>query len=109
MRPRIRRCLGFLLVAGAALAAARPGAAASAMEGSQLAAACASCHRPDGRGTGIPPIAGLDEDRIVKSMLAYRSDVHGSQIMHVVAAALSPDEIAAIARYLARRQVSAGQ
>jgi cytochrome c553 len=101
--------LGFFLVAVTIFAVARPSAAASVVEGSQLAAACASCHRPDGRGTGIPTIAGLDEDRIVKLMLAYRLESHGNQIMHVVASALSPEEIAAIAHYLARQQVSAGR
>jgi cytochrome c553 len=87
---------------------AQPGAAIAGNQGRELAAACASCHRPDGHGTAIPSIAGLDETRIVHSMLAYRSADQGNQIMHVVAGALSPEEIATVAHYLAR-QPSAGR
>lgn len=65
------------------------------------ASACASCHRPEGAGTAIPSIAGWDEKRIVDAMLAYRSGQRASQIMRVVASAVSLDEIAAIARVLA--------
>ncbi len=84
--------------------AAAPGIAFSATPAAQLAASCAACHLSGADGAGIPPIAGHDEKRIEQTMLAYRSDAHGSQIMHVVAAALSPAEIATIAHYLAGTQ-----
>jgi cytochrome c553 len=80
----------------------QPCAAAPANQGRELAAACASCHRPDGHDTVIPSIAGLDESRIVHLMLAYRSAERGSQIMRVVADALTPEEIEAVANYVAR-------
>jgi cytochrome c553 len=96
----VRRAAVALAVALGGLIA-QPGAAAAGNQGRELAAACASCHRPDGRGTAIPAIAGLDEGRIVQSMLAYRAAAGGNQIMHVVAGALSPEEIAAVAHYIA--------
>jgi cytochrome c553 len=82
--------------------AAQPSAAAPANQGRELAAACASCHQPDGHDTVIPPLAGLEESRIVHLMLAYRSAEQRSQIMHVVAGALTPEEIQAVAHFVAR-------
>src|ERR1700728_3146645 len=96
-----RRIPGIALVAVLVSLAAQPCAAAADAQGAQLAAACASCHRADGRDSGIPPVVGLDESRIVKSLWAYRSGERAGPIMHVVAAALSPEEITAVAHYLA--------
>ena len=101
MTAGVRRFGGLPLIAGLACLAAQPCAAASGNQGTQLAASCASCHRPDGRDTGIPPVVGLDESRIVQSMRAYRAGERTSQIMNVVAAALSAEETAAVAHYLA--------
>jgi cytochrome c553 len=97
----VRSFVGLPVIAGLACLAAQPCVAASGNQGAQLAASCASCHRPDGRDTGIPPVAGLDESRIVQTLRAYRSGERASQIMHVVAAALSSEESAAVAHYLA--------
>jgi cytochrome subunit of sulfide dehydrogenase len=96
-----RRLPGLPVIAGLVSLAGQPGAAAADAQGAQLAAACASCHRADGRDSGIPPVVGLDESRIVKSLWAYRSGERAGPIMHVVAAALSPEEITAVAHYLA--------
>jgi sulfide dehydrogenase cytochrome subunit len=103
----MRRFGGLPLIVGLACLAAQPCTAASGNQGAQLAASCASCHRPDGRDNGIPPVVGLDESRIVQSMRAYRSGERTSQIMHVVAAALSPEEIAAVAHSLAGQRPAA--
>jgi cytochrome subunit of sulfide dehydrogenase len=67
----------------------------------QLAAMCAACHRLDGGDRGIPPIIGLGEDRLTRSMLAYRSSEHPSHIMHAIALSLTDQEIASVARFLA--------
>jgi cytochrome c553 len=88
---------------------AQPSAAAPADQGRELAAACASCHRTDGHDTVIPSIAGLDESRIVHLMLAYRAAEQGSQIMHVVAGALTAEEIEAVAHYVARHPIEPKQ
>jgi sulfide dehydrogenase cytochrome subunit len=95
------------VLASLACLAAPRGAAAAADQGAQIAAACASCHRLDGRDTGIPPVVGLDEQSIVQAMLAYRSGQRAGQIMKVVAASLSPEELAAVAHYLAARRPAA--
>jgi sulfide dehydrogenase cytochrome subunit len=92
------------VAAGVAMSSPASTVATPADQGSQLAAACASCHRLDGRDTGIPPVVGLDAASITQAMLAYRSGARASQIMQVVARALTPPQIASIARYLAARQ-----
>ncbi len=98
---------GYLALAGLASVLA-PGAAmaGSQVAGSRVAAACAACHRLDGRDTALPPVAGADEAGIVRALLAYRAPDASSQIMHVVAGALSPEEIAAVAHYLAAQPVA---
>ncbi|MDK1494139.1 cytochrome c4 Flags: Precursor [Sinorhizobium sp. 7-81] len=72
-------------------------------QGAQIAATCASCHHPTDGGQAIPPIATLDEQAIVKAMLAFRASESPSHVMHAVALSLSDDELAATARYLADR------
>ncbi|QFI68589.1 c-type cytochrome [Sinorhizobium alkalisoli] len=72
-------------------------------EGSRIAATCASCHDPFGRELGIPPIVTLDEQTIVKRMLAYRTSEGPSHVMHAIALSLSDDEVAAVARHLAAK------
>ncbi len=76
-------------------------AAVSTSQGGQLAASCAACHAAQAHDGAIPTILGWNEQRLAATMMAYRADAGRSQIMHVVAAALSPDEIAAVAHYLA--------
>ncbi len=65
--------------------------------GAQLAASCAACHRLDGGGT---PIIGMQAEALTSMMLAFRLDTQSNQIMHIVSASLSDEEIAALARYL---------
>lgn len=69
--------------------------------GSQLAATCASCHRLDGHGKGIPSIVGLEVEKLAGMMQAFKSDERSSHIMRAVSLSLSNDEIAALAHYLA--------
>ena len=75
-------------------------AAEDISEGSRIAATCASCHDPAGRAQGIPPIVTLDEQAIVKRMLAYRASESPSHVVHAVALSLSDEEVRAVARYL---------
>ena len=83
--------------------------AAADNQGAQLAATCASCHRLDGRDKGIPPVVGRDEESLARALLAYKSGVRQSPIMHAVAGSLSDEEIAIVARYLAARGKEAKQ
>ena len=95
---------GALALCGACALAcwfAASSGAAPGNTGGQLAAACASCHRLDHGDAGTASIAGMEESQLVQMLLAYRSGQRPSQIMQVVAGALSPDEIAAVAHYLA--------
>jgi cytochrome c553 len=80
---------------------------AGAADGSQLAASCASCHAAGGTGAAIPSIAGTGAGRIVGLMLGYRSGARQSQIMQIVATALTPGEIVAVAQYLAQQPAGA--
>jgi cytochrome c553 len=90
----------------AALAAALIGlatqaeAALSGNQGSQLAASCASCHGASAGNGAIPSLAGLTELQINQAMTSFRSSTREGPIMHIVASALSPEEIAAVAHYL---------
>lgn len=76
-------------------------AAADTSQGAQIAATCASCHDPTGRGQGIPPLTTLDEQTFVTRMHAFRASESPSHVMHAVALSLGDGELAAVARYLA--------
>lgn len=78
-------------------------AARAADTAAQLAGACVACHRLDGQDSGIPAIVGRPEADIVSAMTAYRAGARPSQIMRVVANALTPAEIVAIAHYLSQQ------
>ena len=91
-----RRDAAFLL----ACLAAVPAFADPAAHDRALAAFCSSCHSLRGATSGIPSVAGMQETQIEQSLLAYRNRQRSSQIMQVVAASLTPDEIAEVSRYL---------
>jgi len=95
----------------AALAAAlispaiQAAAALSGNQGSQLAASCTSCHGTNPSNGGIPSLAGLTEPQIIQAMTSFRTGKRQGPIMHIVASALSPEEIAAVANYLSSQRV----
>ncbi|TJW06719.1 MAG: c-type cytochrome [Mesorhizobium sp.] len=95
MRPVTRSAIA----AGFALLVSQSGAA-GADQGAQLTAACASCHRLDGRDMAIPPIAGVDQDKLVSAMQAFKSGERPSQIMYIMVRSLTDEEVATVARYL---------
>ncbi|MET4691775.1 c-type cytochrome [Sinorhizobium fredii] len=98
--------LGLLLLALLLLPSSP--AAVDASQGAQIAAACASCHEPGGRGRAIPPIAALDEQTIVRLMRGYRASEKPSHVMHAVALSLSDEEITAVARYVSAKGKDGG-
>jgi cytochrome c553 len=65
---------------------------------------CASCHRPEGGDSGIPPLIGLGEAGLAHALIAYKSGERTSHIMHAIALSLSNEEIAGVARFLATRE-----
>lgn len=79
------------------------GMAANNERGVQLVAMCAACHRLDGHDTAMPPIVGMDAQKLADAMAAFKSGARSSQIMHAVALQLSDAEIETLAEYLAAR------
>lgn len=70
------------------------------------APACIGCHGVDLKGTldnGYPRLAGLPAKYIVKQLHDFRSGERANAIMQPIAAALTEDEIAAVAQELSRR------
>lgn len=101
---RARPLVGFSIAASLALLGSQAGAAADDGQGAQLAAACTSCHSLNRVDEGIPIIAGLDEQRTIDAMQAYRASETPSHVMHAVALSLSDEELASVARYLAAQK-----
>jgi cytochrome c553 len=98
------RLCSFAGFIGAALLSTATHAAMTGSDGRQLSASCASCHAAPGGDNAIPSLAGLDKAQIVQAMLDFRAGTRQGPIMHIVASALSPDEIAALAQYLSAQQ-----
>ena len=70
----------------------------------QEAAVCAACHGQYGFSMGPlwPTLAGQHEDYLVKSLEAYRSGDRKDPVMMPMAANLSDQDIALLARYFSR-------
>ena len=99
---RTRQILALAITSPGLVCCRRSGAARrTSIEGAQLAATCASCHRLDGGDKGIPTIIGLGEEKLTSAMLAYRASESPNHIMHAIALSLSDEEIASVARYVA--------
>jgi cytochrome c553 len=65
---------------------------------------CASCHGPLAQGnpaSGAPKLAGLAPDMIVNKLKDFAAG-SGNPTMQVVAQALSPDEMQAVAHYVSK-------
>jgi sulfide dehydrogenase cytochrome subunit len=101
----MRAVTALCLIAGPMLLSGEPRGEGTG-QGAQLAAACASCHASDGSDKGIPAIVGLEEQRIVAAMRAYKASESPSHVMHAVALSLSDEELASVARYLAEHGTS---
>lgn len=94
--------LALLFHAMPALASSEPGKAikGDAAFGEYLSGTCVTCHQASGRSTGgIPPIVAWPEDQFVAVMNSYRSKDRENQVMRTIAAALTDEEIAALAAY----------
>jgi len=100
--------LSRLLAIGSAigsLSIASPSAAVD-NSGAQLAMTCAACHRLDKQAAddppqGIPPITGLEPEKLIIMMRGFQQNEQTNHIMHTVSRQLSDNEIAAVAFYLA--------
>ena len=72
--------------------------------GRDWAGACSGCHGTEGRSEGaIPSIAGMQKDRFVELMEAFRNGTRPATVMHQHARGLSEEQISAIGDYFASR------
>ena len=88
---------------------AGPAAHAGPHADSQLAAACASCHASRPEAAVMPVLTGRTAASIAQALRAYRSGARTGQIMQVVAASLSLEEIDGIAQAIAAQPASIGR
>jgi sulfide dehydrogenase cytochrome subunit len=95
------RSIALAIAVSLIILSANRGMTADSERGAELAATCATCHRLDGRGRGIPSIVGMDSEKLTGAMSAFKSGVRSSSIMHAVALSFSDAEIATLAEYLA--------
>ncbi|WP_292658517.1 c-type cytochrome [Nitratifractor sp.] len=85
------------------------GATLMAADGAALFAKCAGCHGQDGKTKALGksnPIAGMAADEIVKDLQGYKAGTlnkHGmGGVMKGQAAALSDDDMKALADYISK-------
>jgi len=85
------------------------GATLMAADGAALFAKCAGCHGQDGKTKALgksAPIAGMPADQIVKDLQGYKAGTlnqHGmGGVMKGQAAALSDDDMKALADYISK-------
>jgi len=72
---------------------------------------CAACHAPDGNGviTLNPKLAGQHPEYLVKQLTEFKSGKRANAVMSGMAAALSDEEIKALAAYFAGKKLNPGQ
>ncbi|WP_407353965.1 c-type cytochrome [Luteimonas sp. R10] len=83
------------------LAVAAVSPAPAAQPGPPGASSCSGCHAPTGAGDGIPGLEGLDAERIVADMRAFRSGEREATVMDRIARGFTEEETRAIAEWLA--------
>lgn len=80
--------------------------AAMAADGKTLYAKCAGCHGADGTKTAqSKALKGMSADAVTKAMEGYKAKKFGGPkkaVMESQAAALSPDDIKALAAYVSK-------
>jgi cytochrome c553 len=71
--------------------------------GTELAKACVKCHELDGVkvGKGVPFIAGITQEYLIRSMLAYSNGSRDHAEMKKIVEAMEPDEIRDVSAYYA--------
>jgi len=98
---------GLAVVAALTLVAA-PAAAQDPTRptGEQIAMNCGTCHGTYGRAfdEAMPPLAGMDEDKFVSAMIAFRDGKRPGTIMNRLAPAFTEDDYRAIAEYFAAQE-----
>lgn len=95
-------CVGLAMPAQAqdASAEARPDGRPSAL---LIAQNCGTCHGLEGRvfTESMPPLAGMNREKFVAAMIAFRDDQRPATIMDRLAKAFTEDDFQAMADYYA--------
>ncbi len=71
--------------------------------GEYLAGECAACHAPSGGDGSIPRIHAKAKDYLASALLEYKNLQRPNEVMRGVTAALTNDEIAALATYFSEQ------
>lgn len=72
-------------------------------------APCASCHGPAGRKFGAPPLANQEAAYIERQLASFAQGIRNNDIgeqMRVIAKALAPDEMHALAAFYGKKRVA---
>ncbi|MBS3649053.1 c-type cytochrome [Pseudaminobacter sp. 19-2017] len=98
--------LALLLVSSAPV-----GAAGGVLAGRKKAQQCETCHGLDGLAkiAEAPNIAGQNEQYLIKQLLAFKSGALKSEMMSIVAQALSESDIEDLAAYYAAIEIKVGK
>lgn len=72
---------------------------------------CAACHAPDGNSviTLNPKLAGQHPEYLQKQLMEFKSGKRANAVMSGMAAALSNEEMKALAAYFASKKLTLGQ
>lgn len=75
------------------------------LNGTALSAQCAPCHGTNGQefSEAMPTIAGMPEEQIVESMIAFREGTRPAIIMDRVSRGFNDDEIKAMAVFFSKQ------
>ena len=72
--------------------------------GAVLTNTCYSCHGTDGKSVGdMPTIAGKSESFIAKKLKGFKKGTEDSTVMNKIAKGFTDAEIAAIAKFFAKK------
>ncbi len=100
-----RLLLASLLAGGAAALPPVQAQGADPSLGRNLSAACANCHGTGGQSvSGMPALAGLNKDYVVKQMKDFRSGARPATIMHQISKGYTDEQIEAMAGYFAAQK-----
>lgn len=79
------------------------------VQGRNWAGACTGCHGTEGRSSGaIPSIAGIEKQKFVRLMMAFRDGSQPATVMHQHARGLNDDQIEKLGDYFSSREPVGG-
>lgn len=92
--------LGLTVLAGSA-------PAADPNLGRNLAAGCANCHGTNGQaaaGSGLEPLAGTDQGKLLQKLAEFRAGTRPATVMHQIAKGYTDEQLRLIAAWFAARK-----